>query len=435
MSTGAARGRSAKPQTIRPFWERINLFFLFPFQTEPLLYGIGLALSGLLVHVLVIVPEPFDYLLVGVGVMLAASRYGFKIMEQASQGQFDSSGFPNGLDSEFVNLPWKMFGISLVLGTVEGFVSAMFPSLDWLANLLISIAFPAAIATLLLTKSMWQALFPVYWLPLIGAMGWSYLVLCLFLFLLTVGAGIAAPVMLAVVGPSFIFPVLIFCLVYFGWVMCSLLGYVIYQHHEALDFQPQFRHAREPGDKAQSAAAIKQQQTSQDEAQYAELLAQGDVRTARELAYEAQRMQPDDLGVQKRYHQILLLDDNPTRLCDHAQKYLGLLMLRKQHRDAIGVIEACRSHDAKFSPESSATLIELGQYALRAHDTALCVKLINGFDKKYVGDKAIPQAYELAAKALLQAGAAKEKIQKIATVLQQRFPDHPSTQEVLWLLR
>ena len=77
----------------------------------------------------------------------------------------------------------------------------------------------------------------------------------------------------------------------------------------------------------------------------------------------------------------------------------------------------------------------MGRYALRAHDPGLCIKLINGFDKKYVGDTTIATAYELAARALLQSGAPMEKIRKIANALQQRYPGHASTQEVQWLVR
>ncbi len=420
---------------IRPFWERINLFFLFPFQRDPLLYLLGLALSGLLVHVLFFIPRPLDYVVVTIAVALAASRYGFKVMEQGSQGQFRASNFHAGNNPDLVNLPWKMFGICMVLGLVEGYLGHAVPKLAWLVNLLVSASLPAAAATLLLTCSFWQALNPFYWLPLLGAMGWSYLVLCLFLFLLSVGATVAAPFMLVMLGPRMVFSVLIFCLVYFGWVMCSLLGYVIYQHHEALGYLPQFNHAEESGSKADRADAEKKRRLAEDEANYADLLAHGDVRTAREMAYEAQRLQPDDLVAQRRYHQILLLDDNAQRLCEHAQKFIGLLLQRKQYREAIDALLACRSHHAGFWPDASASVIEMGRYALRAHDAALCIKLINGFDKKYVGDSAIATAYELAVRALLLSGAPMEKIRKIADALQKRYPDHASTQEVLWLVR
>lgn len=420
---------------IRPFWERINLFFLFPFQTEPLLFMLGLALCGLLVHVLIFIPRPLDYVAVSMGVALAASRYGFKVMEQGSQGQFRSSKFHRGNSPDLVNLPWKMFGICVVLGFVEGYVGHAVPKLAWLVNLLVSASLPAAAATLLLTCSFWQSLNPFFWLPLLGAMGWSYLVLCLFLFLLSVGATVAGPLLVAMVGPGMVFSVLILCMVYFGWVMCSLLGYVIYQHHEALGYLPQFNDADESGSKAERADAEKKRRLAEDEANYAELLAHGDVGTAREMAYEAQRLQPEDLIAQKRYHQILLLDDNAQRLCEHAQKYISLLLQRKQYRDAVDALLACRGHDASFWPDASSSLIEMGRYALRAHDPALCIKLINGFDKKYVGDTTIATAYELAARALLQSGAPMEKIRKIANALQQRYPGHVSTQEVQWLVR
>jgi len=421
--------------TIRPFWERINLFFLFPFQKQPLLYALGLALSCFLVPVLIIFPRPLAYVLVALGIALAASRYGFKVMEQGSQGQFDSSRFHQGNNPDLVNLPWKLFGILVVLGIVEGFLGRAMPRLAWLVNLLVSASVPAATATLLLTGSFWRSLVPMFWFPLIGAMGWSYLVLCLFLFLLSMGVGIAAPMLLAVVGPSMVFSVLVLCVVYFGWVMCSLLGYVIYQHHDALGYTPQFNHEDEAASKTDSAEAQKRRHLAEEEAVYAELLAHGDVRTAREMAYEAQRLQPEDLVAQKRYHQILLLDNNAQRLCEHAQKYIALLLQRQQYREAADAVLACRSQNAAYWPDTPSTMIELARYALRAHDPALCIKFVNGFDKKYVGDAAIAIAYELAARALLQSGAPVEKVRKIADALQKRYPEHPSTQEVLWLLR
>jgi hypothetical protein len=421
--------------TIPPFWERINLFFLFPFQAQPLIYAVCLGLSSLLVHVLFFLHSALSLALVFIGILLATTRYGFKVMQQASFGQFDSSQFPSGLDSEIANLPWKMFGVTLVLGFVAGLAQAFLPKLDWLISLAFSLALPAVIVTLVVSMSFFQALVPSYWFKLIGAMGWRYLLLCGFLFLLNTGMQVSVPILLKLFGPIFVWPFVIFSAVYFSWVMCSLLGYVMFQYHEALGYTPDYEEAY-TGDKAPaSPAAVQAALLKQEDAYYAELLAQGDVQTARDSAYEAQRERPDDVQAHKRYHGILLLDDHADRLCEHAQKYLALLSQRKLYRDAINVVQECRQRMPQFHPNDGQLVHELGQYALKAADPALCVKLINGFDKLYPGHAATPQIYELAARSLLQMGSAKDKLVKIATVMQQRYPDHPSTQEVLWLSR
>ncbi len=420
---------------IAPFWERLNLFFLFPLQMQPLLYAAALGLSTLLVHVLFFIPTPLDYVLVFLGILLAATRYGFKVMQEASLGQFDSAQFAQGTDSEISSLPWKMFGVFLVLGLAAGFVQAFLPKLGWLISLLFSLALPAAAVTLVVSMSFFQALVPAYWFNLIRAMGWRYLLLCLFLYLLSSGMQVAAPVLLKVMGPKLVVPFLTFTAVYFSWVMCSLLGYVMYQYHEALGYTPDHAQASTGQKKPDSPAAQQAALNQQEDAYYAELLAQGDLQTARDSAYEAQRARPDDVAAHKRYHGILLLDDHVQRLCDHAQKYLALLYQRKIYRDAIQVVLECRQRMPGFKPDEGTLVFELGQHALRGADPALCIKLINGFDKLYLGHASTPQIYELAARSLLQTGASKDKLVKIATVMQQRYPGHASTQEVLWLSR
>ena len=55
---------------ITPFWQRLPLFFRYPFHAEPLLYMVALSLATLLGFVLPI-PMPFDHLLVHFGVWLA----------------------------------------------------------------------------------------------------------------------------------------------------------------------------------------------------------------------------------------------------------------------------------------------------------------------------------------------------------------------------
>ena len=49
-SPALAAGREAEDDrpAIAPFWHRLNSFFLFPFQMEPLIYAALLALSYLL---------------------------------------------------------------------------------------------------------------------------------------------------------------------------------------------------------------------------------------------------------------------------------------------------------------------------------------------------------------------------------------------------
>ncbi|RYY57895.1 MAG: hypothetical protein EOO24_62255, partial [Comamonadaceae bacterium] len=61
--------------------------------------------------------------------------------------------------------------------------------------------------------------------------------------------------------------------------------------------------------------------------------------------------------------------------------------------------------------------------------------LLSGFDKRFRGHAAIPQAYELAARVLVQGLSRVDMAQPILATLESRYPESPETQEVRWLLR
>jgi hypothetical protein len=95
---------------MRPFWQRLNAFafaFPFPFQAQPLAYAVMLSLCSLLHQLLFIVPAPFDLALVELGIVLAAARYGFKVVALGSRGMMRTADYPRVLDAEWVSLPWK----------------------------------------------------------------------------------------------------------------------------------------------------------------------------------------------------------------------------------------------------------------------------------------------------------------------------------------
>ena len=79
-------------KTPRPFWHQINTFFAFPLQPKPLMYSVLLALSSLLFKLIFFVPDALGILIVEIGILLAASRYGFKVTALGSRGIYKAGG-------------------------------------------------------------------------------------------------------------------------------------------------------------------------------------------------------------------------------------------------------------------------------------------------------------------------------------------------------
>jgi hypothetical protein len=421
------------PSNPKPFWHQINLFFAFPFQRQPLIYGGMLALSSLLSWVLFFLPTVLVLPFVELGIMLAASRYGFKIIALGSRGLMRASKFPRELDEEWSSLPWKLFVVTLVQFFFAGWLARLSPVLGSLALLLVSFVFPATVMVLVQTCSVVQTLRPGLLWGTVRIVGWPYVALCFFLFLLSSGAQIALGLLQPLLRGWLALPLFNFAFIYFGWVMASLIGYVMYQHHAdfGVDLAPDAGVDDAPADR-RTPQQIAQQQM---DTLVAQMVTEGDLEGALNLAYEEQRSRPDEVPAQRRYHNVLLLSDKTGTLLEHARRYIGLLLARQNISEALKVYRACRAKDESFVLDDAVATLALAQAEWRNAQAREAVALLSGFDKRFRGHASIPQAYELAARVMVQGFQRPDKARPILALLEARHPDSAATQEVRWLLR
>ena len=414
-----------------PFWSRLNTFFLFPLQPKPLMYAVFLSLCSLLFKVF---PFGLAYAVIIIGIMLAMSRYAFRVMAIGSRGISKAADFPHELDPDWTALPWKLFGILVVKFFLVGLLERIRPGLGFIGLFVVCFTLPASMMLLVETCSFWSALSPAGVWDTIRIVGWSYGVLCLFLFLLTSGSDVAFSLLAPMFSGIILVPLGVFLSIYFYWVMASLLGYVMYQNHEA------FGIVLLPGAGGQ-AAAVRQrspEQQAQDavDAQVSLLITNGDLAAAVAIAYEDQRTKPHDLVPQRRYHQVLLLMDKTATLLEHATRLIPLLLRNHQTTDALKAFTVCRSKDPQFVLDDANVTLSLAQAAWRNGDAKATLGLIAGFDKRFqLHPEAIAKAYELAAKALFQGMNRVDMAQAVLKTLENRYPDSESTQEVRWMLR
>lgn len=225
---------AASEWKIPPFWQKLNSFFLFPLQMEPLLYALLLSVCsyGLMFGVIGIFA-------VGLGLMLAVSRYAFKVSALASRGLTNSADFRSSLmEEEWKWLPWKFFGVLFVFGLFVGFLASRSMTLGIVANLVVAFLIPATWMVLINTNRLSSAINPFELLATIFGIGKSYLLLCFFLFLLQQGSPMVMMALLKIAKPALVLPLMSFVMIYFTWVMAAMIGYVMYQHHAALDIDP-----------------------------------------------------------------------------------------------------------------------------------------------------------------------------------------------------
>jgi hypothetical protein len=419
-----------------PFWHRLNSFFAFPFQMRPLAYGLLLSFCSLFFDAIFFLPDALALFVIEVGIMLAASRYGFKIIALGARGIRDSADFGRESSDDWTYLPWKLFAITMVQAFLIGWLAWYAPILGTVGLFVMSFTFPAAVIVLVQSASFFQAMNPGNVMDAMRIIGWPYALLCFFLFLLSTGAQVALSMLLPMFDGRIALPVINFAFIYFGWVMASLLGYVMFQHHDAFGFDAV------PGSELGDGATVDRRTPEQIAAQrmdaeVAQLITEGDLAAALGSAYEAQRTAAsDDLAAQRRYHRVLaLMPDKKDTMLDQARRFIPLLMRRDLASEALKVFKACKEKDKAFALDDAVMVIAMARAEWRNGDAHATLALLSGFDKRFRGNEAIPQAYELAARALVQGLGRADMAQPILTTMESRYPDSEQTQEVRWLLR
>ncbi len=420
----------------RPFWHRINTFFAFPLQRQPLMYSVLLALSSLLYEVIFFLPDALAILVVEIGILLAASRYGFKVTALGSRGIYKAEDYPSELDPDWKNLPWKLFAILIVQAIVVGWLQRLNPLLGTLAWLAMCFLLPATQIVLVQTCSFTETLNPANAWNAVRTIGWPYLLLCLFLFLLSQGTFIALGMLLPIFKGWMLLPIVNWLLIYFSWVMASLLGYAMYQNHAAFGIDLLPGAGLDDEDAPVDRRSPRQIEQDATDAHVAALITAGDMVGALGVAYEDQRTRSDEVPAQRRYHRVLTLAEGKTAtLLDHAQRYIPLLLRSGQGGEALKVFQTCRDKDAQFALQDANATLHLAKAAWNANNAKDALALLQGFDRRFKNHESVPAAYELVARVLLQGMNRADMALRVLATLESRHPDTEATRETRWLLR
>lgn len=396
-------------------------FFRFPLQTDVLLGLLLLSLATLLAYVLPL-PTPLAIALVVGLVWLAALRQAFAVMEAVSQGRLAASERTTFRpDRERRNLPWKLLAIFLIWGLLISFLGRISTTLLWLAFAFFSLGLPASVMALSVTNSLRQAVNPAKWLFIMQQVGKPYLVLLCFLFLLSNGAPHATRLLAPLLGGWLILPALTFIVLYFNLIMFAMMGYVLYQFHQALGLTVRIGFARSSSNPAARAG------TDALADAVAARVADGEIDAAIDLAYEQQRQFPEDLAIQDRYHRLLLAADRKDRALTHGQRYLELLLRRGRSEPGLDLLLRLRALQADFRPERPEAILPLAEAAFRRRDAPTAVELLRGFDKRYPRHPDIPAIYYLSARLMSELLRQDDTALRILRGLRLKYPGHAVT--------
>lgn len=398
----------------QPFWLRIPKFFLYAFQVGPLAFAALLALASLFM------PSSKILWLI---LLSVATKYLHSVIEASSQAQQEAPSLQSAFVGEGFALFFRQLGVFIIAAAVL-WLAADFDSeaLYWTVNLLIMLVLPASIIRLALEKELAAALSPELVGQVIKAMGWRYLILWAFLFILWQSPSYVTYMLSSGLPRVVLMPIAAALFAYFAVVMCAMMGYVVFQYQGALGYviadetqQNYFPVAEYQRRKALAEAEIR--------------LKEGQSAQALEILTQALERGPDDLKLNERFHQLLFGLNDRERCLRHLDHYLPLVA-RLNPPLAVSALLNARQLQADYLPADALLCEQLAGALLARHKHREGLSLLRNLHQRFPDYPHIPRAYLLAARGFAEGLGQLEPAQQLLGFIRARYPNSALLGEV-----
>ncbi len=403
---------------IEPFWNRMPAFFAYPLKPQPLLFNLILTLAAVFLGWV-----PFFNLFIGAALI----KYAYKILLNTLYGDMRPPSYDTLVDSEDiwpVIQQWILFGILWFLGisiaTSTGLIGMIFYAIAGIFLL------PAMIILLATSERLGHALNPVMFIGMVVRIGWGYLLMWFLLVLL-----FFAPSSLIYLAAKFIPPYLLAFLIHFAqnyytFVSYYLMGYVILQYHEQLNYDIDFDEFHDPSTATEKTAESKDpQQGVIDQVEI--LVKEGRTDEAIDYIKEAVGVAGiTSLVLLERFYRLLRLKKEYPDMVEQGRELVHRLINADEKEKACAVYIECASVEKSFRVKPR-NLLKLANWLHEGEKIKGAVNALNKILKFYPDDVLVPKAYFQLAQIYNEKLNDALKSKKIIAALIKKFPDHDIT--------
>lgn len=393
---------------IEPFWQRLRAISLYPAHLAALSTIVGLAVCHLVLYL------PFGWLL-DLLVWVSIYKYAFECLRTSANGQLEPPELSVGVEDD---LGWKQIALQ-VLFIVFGVLGLILlgPVGGVLLVLFLGVSFPGAVMSLAMEESLLRALNPGRWLAISTRLGWPYLAvaaLCLVIFF----SQAYAQSFVAAFLPAFLALIVTGFIAHYAIVATfHLMGYLIYQYHAEVGYEPV------PAAVPLRRVADDPDQALLDEA--AQLVRDGQPDAARERIGEQLRTRSGSDALHTQYRKLLALGGRRDEQLRHGREWISILLAQDKDRRAVDVARECLELDPAFELAQPDQVARVAQKALDAGASQVALKLVTGFHKRYPKHRDIPHNYLLAAKLLAERMGKDAEARALLEQLARAYPEHP----------
>ena len=403
---------------IDPFWNRMPRIFAYPLSLQPLLLISVLAFATLILSG----PGLFKPILRGV-IWLMILKYSFESLKATAGGNLKPPPVNAKTISEDIVQVFKQFAIYVLIFIGFAYISAK-------AGLILGIGFaiaalffvPSMIILLVTTGSLFHAINPVVFVGLTFRIGWAYLLMYFFLFLLGSAPAYLAQYVIRFL-PAELHPMLFgFAQSFYTIISYHLMGYVILQYHEKIGYQVDYEDFSDP-----TIKDYEPQKSDPDTlilSKVEPLIKEGKLDEAIGIIKTMTAQQPiSGVKLSERFYNLLKMRKRTAELLEHSVAHLDRLTAENLKGKAIAVFTDCRTADSTFIPSASA-LFKLAGWLNESGKTKAAVAVYHTLAKSYPDNHLVPKAYFRIAQIFHDRLMNKDQAKKALALLLKKYPDH-----------
>lgn len=404
---------------IEPFWNRIGAFFSYPFAMDPMI------LIAVCTFVPIFLGQNLFGLLGAFLLFCILTKYVYSIVERTSEGQMSPPSFSSAFAGEGLGIIFQQIGVFFLMGLmVVGAGKAGGPILAVITMAFILLSFPASVITLALEKNIVDAINPLRLLPLMGAIGWPYMVLyghlMLFFFALSATQDFVFQHFPSVIAQ----PISGFLFSYFMVIIFHMLGYVLFQYQEKLGYAADLSE-----DEAEPVSMI-QNRSLRVDADIDINLKEGRYDTVIGILEDAVNKNPNHIIRTEQLYKVLWASQKIERLSKYAQPILRLFVSSNTPEKSAEVLKAILKHNPGYQLQDPELIFKLSQQLYHQGEYRLILTLAKDMHRRFDTFDKLPDTYLVIAKTLANGMQEWDKAAKYLLFVKQKFAEHPSQPKI-----
>lgn len=401
-----------------PFWERIREISAYPAHSASMMTLVVLAILslGILIGGLL-------GLIIYLAVLAGLYKYGFAVLRASANGRLEAP--ETGLNSS-ESSGWGAIGLQLLLtiGVAVSFRGGVL--LGFATTFIVILALPGIAMSYAMDESFGRALNPLTWFEIMSRIGGGYFAAFGLILVILASSAAVQNFLGDLLHPAVALPLVVFVAGYGMIAAFHLMGYLIYQYHEKLGYEPQVQ-------KPLARTISDPDQALLDDV--AQMLRDGEIDMAHETMREHVRSRGGTDAVHTQYRKLLRMKSDAAELLRHGKEWLPILLSQDKEKAALDVTRELVELDPTFVPGDAESNTRLARRAAALNQTQLALRLVNGFHKRYPKSADIPANYLLAARLLSERMGKDAEAKALLTQLKTAYPDHALMPEIDALLR